>query len=124
MSGDVAPRKGQAFSNSTEWEMWSANWCDVCKVDEAARDRGQYDKGCPLILQALSGFIPAEWMEQSGIRYDQYHCINFRGPDDGPDKPSHPERPIPGQGELIPRADFERPKVFVDIANEIRPVNA
>jgi hypothetical protein len=125
MSAEVEPRKGQAFSNSSEWECWSAHWCDVCRVDEPARDRGQYEKGCPLILQALSGFIPAEWLEQEFLANNRYAaCVNFRGYDDGGDEPKHPERPMPGQGELIPREDFERPKVFADTANEIHKVDA
>jgi hypothetical protein len=113
-----------AFSNGTEWEMWSANWCDRCEVDEPAREREEFDKGCPLILQIMTGETPAEFFAQPAGSGDRYHCINFRGPDDGPDEPTHPEDPIPGQGELVPRSDFERPKVFVDIANEIRRVDA
>ena len=113
-----------AFSNGTEWEIWSANWCDVCKVDEPAREREDFENGCPLILDILTGSVPAEFMEQPPESGDRYHCINFRGPDDGLDEPQHPENPLPGQGELIPRADYEHPKVFADIANEIRRVNA
>jgi len=93
-------------------------------VDEPAREREEFDKGCPLILEVLSGGMPAEFMVQPDDSADRYHCINFRGPDDGPDEPQHPESPIPGQGELIPRGVYERPKVFADVAAEIRQVLA
>ena len=118
------PRKGHTFSNSTDWEIWSSHWCNVCKVDEPAWKRGEYENGCPLIPLAMSGYVPNEWLEQPAGDPDRFHCINFRGEGDGPDEPKHPENPIPGQGELIPRAEYERPKVFADVAAEIRRVDA
>ena len=78
-----------AFSNSTEWEMWAANWCErPCKVDA--------NQDCPLIMIALLGRTPAEWLPQPADRYpsDAYHCVNFRGKDDPGDEPQpQPEPP-------------------------------
>lgn len=114
-----------AFSNSTDWEIWSSRWCDRCVVDEPAREREEFDKGCPLILQIMTtNQTPAEFFIQPAGSPDRYHCVNFRADGDGPEEPAHPESPIPGQGELVPRSEFERPKVFADIANEIRTVDA
>lgn len=115
-------RDAMPFSNSTEWESWSAHWCDRCKVDAPARVRGDYANGCPLILIALGGKTPVEWFEQPGITLDRYHCVEFRDEDE-PNCNPHPERPMPGQGELVPRTDYERPKVFADIAAEIKRVD-
>lgn len=116
-------RDGSPFSNSTEWEIWSSQLCDRCKVDAPARDRGDYANGCPLILIALGGKTPAEWLEQAELVPDRFHCVEYRDNDE-PRRITHPERPMPGQGELIPRADFERPKVFADVAGEIKRVDA
>jgi hypothetical protein len=111
------------FSNGTEGYAWMDNWCARCKVDAPAR-KGDEGNGCPLILLALIGKTPAEWFRQDGNYLgDKYHCVEFRDEDE-PDGNPHPERPIPGQGELIPRAPFERPKVFADTAAEFRKVAA
>ena len=53
-----------AFSNGTEWEIWSHNWCANCVHDEPAR-RGNFENGCEIVAVALMGGdeeIP-EWSE-------------------------------------------------------------
>lgn len=98
-------RPGPAFSNGTEYEMWQANWCDRCTHD-AAYQSGKSSEGCPLLLTALLGDIPGEWMEQPPERYpsDAYHCINFRRPDD-PDPEPRPQPDPPDMDGL-----FEQPE--------------
>lgn len=88
-----------AFSNGTEWEMWSANWCArPCTMDK--------NEDCPLIMVALLGRTPAEWLPQPADRYpsDVYHCVMFRGPDDPGGEPQ-PQPEPPDMDGL-----FERPE--------------
>lgn len=94
-----------AFSNSTDYEMWQVNWCGRCRVDAPFR-AGKSDTGCEVLLTALCGITPAEWLPQPDDRYpyDAYHCINFRGPED-PDLEPKP-RPEPPDMDGL----FERPE--------------
>lgn len=60
------------FSNGTEWEIWSYNWCHNCTKDsEELVDQG---KGCPHILTALIGEKPKEWTE---VDMGWYECSDF-----------------------------------------------
>lgn len=78
------------------------------KRKTAPRD---FPGGCPLIQVALMGRTPTEWIEQplvDGLMVlgDQYHCIEFRGPDgDGRDLPPKPRREPPNMDGLFPRPD-------------------
>lgn len=106
-------RPGPAFSNGTEWEIWSYNWCDRCLVDAPFRN-GISNMGCPLILTAMLGDeIPAEWIEQEDGIHD-YHCINFRPP--GWHNPEPQPKPEPPQDGL-----FERPARGVRMLLPIEP---
>ncbi|MBX6385234.1 MAG: hypothetical protein IRZ07_20065, partial [Microbispora sp.] len=73
-----------AFSNGTEGYAWMETHCEPCINDTPEMvDRGE---GCPLIMVALMGRTPAEWVEDKpGYLGEQYRCMYFRGPDDGPD---------------------------------------
>jgi len=96
-----------AFSNGTEGEVWTANWCYRCLRDAPFRNMGK-GSGCPLVLVSLMSRTPAEWLDgprdEQG-RYsmaDQYHCIEFKGPGGGGGEP----RPKPdprGMDGLFPR---------------------
>lgn len=102
-----------AFSNGTEFDMWRGRWCDRCHhpVEKAwqAYEDGErktqlkgFEGGCPLLMAAMAGHTPVEWLEQPDIH--DYHCIEFRGPDDGGGEP----QPLPeprGMDGL-----FERPE--------------
>jgi hypothetical protein len=96
----AASRPGAAFSNSTEWEYWSPNWCGRCLRDAPFRN-GISPVGCPLIVVAMCHQrTPSEWREQEGIH--DYHCIEFRAPDGGGGEPR--PRPEPsGMDGLFPR---------------------
>lgn len=100
MSRDVPP-----FSNSTEGHGWMANWCDRCLVDAPFRN-GISPTGCPLIMQAMLGQTPDEWLDgprDGQGRYsmeDQYHCIDFRAPGSGNPDPK-PKPTPPGQTALV-----------------------
>lgn len=119
------------FSNGTEWEAWAENWCYApCHNPvEVAWQRYEEGKrktnpggGCPLILCAMMGRIPNEWLEQpSG---DRYHCIEFRGPDDGDsgDPQPQPRREPPNMDGLFPRP--ERRIRMLKQADEKSPVMA
>ena len=103
----AAARDEGTFSNSSQWESWSAKNCDLCVHDKPAR-QGDEGNGCPLILLALVGKRPAEWLTQTEEQevFADYTCTEFRGEDDSDPTP----RPIPtppGQGELLPREQFE-----------------
>ena len=114
---EAAARDTPPFSNGTEIHAWMENWCWRPCLNPAEKAWQDYESGkrrtaptrfpggCPLILLAMSGKTPAEWLEQDRRRLgDQYHCIEFRGPDDGPAGPPRPKPEPPGMDGL-----FERP---------------
>ncbi len=58
-----------AFSNGTEWECWSANWCERCV----------YEETCPLVELALfTDETPAEWRFQEHNLGRKYVCTKFQ----------------------------------------------
>jgi hypothetical protein len=92
----AAAMEKPAFSNGTESEAWEENWCGRCIHDAKFRQAGVGD-GCPLMLVAVLGRTPAEWIDQrpNGHRLgDTYHCTEFRDVEDGPGDEPEPE-PIP-----------------------------
>lgn len=111
-------RAERPFSNGTEGCAWMENWCWAPCQNPAETAWQRYEEGkrktpprdfpggCPLIQVALMGRTPAEWMEQDrAVLGDQYHCIEFRGPDDGGGDPRpRPRREPPNMDGL-----FERP---------------
>lgn len=107
-------RPGPAFSNSTMWEIWAVNWCHrPCLVDLPFQN-GISSTGCPLILTALLGEIPDEWLErEDGIQ--DYTCINFRPP--GSHHPEPRPRPEPPQDGLFPRPE-RRVRMLLPLADD------
>jgi hypothetical protein len=101
-----------AFSNSDDYELWAANWCRRCLIDAPFRE-GRSDTGCDILLTALVGIKPAEWLELPAERrpYDAYHCVNFRGPDD-PDTEPKPQPEPPDMDGLFERPE-RRVRMFV-----------
>ena len=111
------------FSNGTEFYGWAEVWCwapchNPAEVAWQRYENGQrktapkdFPGGCPLILCALMGRTPTEWLEQplrDGLITlgDQYHCIEFRGPDDGGGDPApRPRREPPNMDGLFPRPE-------------------
>jgi hypothetical protein len=104
------------FCNGTEGHDWMYRWCDRCQhpVEKAwqAYNDGKrktqlkgYEGGCPLLMAALVGHTPAEWLEQEeGL--DRYHCIEFRGPDEGGGDSAPRPKPEPTDMEgLFPRPE-------------------
>jgi hypothetical protein len=106
-------REGPAFSNGTEGYGWQAAWCDRCLRDAPFRN-GICDSGCPLLMIAIQGRIPAEWFEQPRDENgaysiaDQYHCVEFRAPGGGGGREPRPRPDPPGMEELFPRPSPER----------------
>lgn len=118
------PLDRPAFSNGTEFECWVANWCHRCVHDKPARE-DRYEDACQIVMIALLGQTPAEWIRQEGFRLgDQYHCIEFRDEDDGPPPPTEPEPTPTGQGELLPMEPFVGTRMFADVASEAAPAGA
>lgn len=116
------------FSNGTEGYGWMENWCwrpCMNPVEKAWRDcedgkrknpmKG-YAGGCPLLLCALLGKTPTEWIDQwdgkSPYPIDRFHCTEFRGPDGGggddpfggpPARPPRAKREPKNMDGLFPR---------------------
>lgn len=121
---DAAALDKPAFSNGTEGECWTSNWCGRCIHDKPAR-QGRDGDGCPLILISLCGKTPSEWIEQpwgekGPSLYDRYHCIEFRDEHEPPPPRTTPLPTPPGQGELIPVEPYVGTRMFVDVVDEIR----
>lgn len=112
----AASKDERPFSNGTEGYAWTGNWCDTCVHDKGARD-GTDPKGCPLLMIALMGRTPAEWIEQPWGQIkgrpegetapalgDTYHCTEYVEDDDGGGEPDpqplwDPE--MPGQTTIF-----------------------
>lgn len=111
---ETSPKRS-AFSNGDQWYDWSSRWCDVCRhpVEVAWQSYSDgkrktqlkgYEGGCPLLMAATTGEVtPTEWLEQDEGR-DRYHCIEFRGPDEGGGEP-RPNPEPPGMDGLFPRPE-------------------
>jgi hypothetical protein len=115
---DVPP-----FSNGTEGYGWMENWCwrpcmNPAEVAWRRYEDGKrktppkdYPGGCPLIMCAMDEKTPVEWLDQWDGEgpypiADRYHCIEFRGPDDGDDGGEPRPRPDPpGMDGLFPRPE-------------------
>lgn len=106
---DVAP-----FSDAAAGDVWMGNWCGRCVKDRAVRV-GE-GPGCPLVLVALMGRTPAPWLlpEVGG----EFHCLEFRGEDDGPGPEPRPVPDPPGQLCLFPRDGFEGVRMFAQACAE------
>ena len=119
-------RDEPAFSNGTEGYGWMANWCDRCLRDAPFRN-GISPRGCELILIAMDGKTPAEWLDgprDEHGRYsiaDQYHCIEFKAPGDGGGEPK-PKPTPPGQEVLFDRADYAARRMYVQPTEEREPI--
>lgn len=98
------------FSNSDHGMSWMSRWCDQCVHDRPAR-QGREAEGCALVLVALMGRTPAQWLTPDGV--GDYHCVEFRGEDDGPGPEPTPIPDPPGQLVLFDRAPFEGFRMFV-----------
>jgi hypothetical protein len=118
-------RDERPFSNGTEGYGWMENWCwaPCQQPDEVAWQRYEEGKrktppksgtGCPLILVAMLGRTPTEWLKQEredGLICigDQYHCVEFRPPGSGGEPgPPRPKRDPPGQLALFDRPPAQR----------------
>lgn len=124
MSNEVLTRPGSAFSNSTEWDIWSANWCDRCTKD-ADFQAGKSELGCDLILIAMCGDeIPAAWMDTEPGCHDRYRCIEFRSTDDGNGGDDPEPKPLPEPPDMD--GLFDRPErgVRMYVHPEMWPVKA
>lgn len=100
-----------------------ANWCHRCLVDAPYRNGLKGAIGCQLIVTALTGQTPAEWIDGPRDEYgryslaDQYHCVNFRAPGSGGGEPR--PKPVPrGQGELFGRAGLAGHRVLTPLEPE------
>lgn len=118
-ASDAAP-----FSNSDDGRDWMDAHCGRCFHDKPAR-QGHDANGCPLVLVALMGRTPAEWMrgdpaEQTSFA-DKYTCVMFRPEDEGGDPEPKPIPTPPGQGELFPRAGLEGVRLLKPYATEEQP---
>lgn len=119
---DLTPRDVPPFSNSDEGYGWTASWCDRCLVDAPFRN-GISPTGCPLLIIALTGRTPAEWIDgprDEHGRYsiaDQYHCVNFRAPGGGGGEPRPKPTPC-GQLELFSRDEHEGRRVLTPLPED------
>ncbi len=99
------------FSNGTEGYAWTARWCDTCVNDRGSRD-GTDPAGCPLLMVALTGRTPVEWIEQPWKQIvgrpegqtaptlgDTYHCTEYveDGGDGDPTPEPGPDPEVSGQ---------------------------
>jgi hypothetical protein len=115
MSGEQA--KPPYFSNGTEWEIWSYNYCDKCWHDRRAWRDDVYEEGCPLIVQSMHREpIPmwinvqrGSWVDADGDEHPHWsiHCLQFTPDDGGPDEGLPVPWPTPpGQSAIFDASEF------------------
>lgn len=116
----AAAKDRRPFSNGTEGYAWEDNWCARCVHDGEFR-RTWEGSGCPLMMVALMGRTPVEWIDQTANGHrlgDTYHCTEFRDVEEGGGE-GEPE-PVPppvidGQVDMF--------EVFADqITEQVREV--
>jgi hypothetical protein len=106
------------FSNSDGYAWFEAN-CTTCIWEKPAR-QGDEGNGCPLVLLALVGRTPAQWIAGNPDDISsKYTCIEYRHEDDGPDPEPKPIPTPPGQGELLPRQPYEGVRMLNTIAHPV-----
>lgn len=122
------------FSNGTEGYGWMENWCwapcmnpvEVAwreyEEGERAEQLEGYEGGCPLIMCAMIGKTPVEWLDtwdgEGPYPRDRFHCIEFRGPDDGDDPEPQPVPDPPNMDALFPRPE-PHPRMYVQPEQEV-----
>lgn len=96
------PEAVPAFSNASEFDVWSDRWCATC-VRDGDVDAGE---GCPLLLVAFCGETPPEW-RPTGM--GDYVCVAWT---DDPSRAPCTERarPVDGQTELFAEPEHSPPK--------------
>jgi hypothetical protein len=97
----MSPRPGPAFSNGTEFDIWSATWCDTCLADRPFRN-GISEWGCRLIEVATFEGIPDEWLDTGhpgDYRCTAYKPLGWRKPAPEPRPEPIPEGQLPLFGE-------------------------
>lgn len=108
-----------AFSNGTEGYGWMEANCETCIHDKAAR-QGDVG-GCPLILVALMGRTPQEWLEgDRDTIARRYTCVMYRHEDDGGDPEPRPIPDPPGQLTLFPRDGLEGVRMLKSLPEPVR----
>jgi hypothetical protein len=117
---DADAKEGSPFSNSTDWDIWSHNWCERCIHDRPAR-QDDYENACYLILVAMTNRTPIEFLPQPFP--ERWHCIEFRDEDDDEGPPEEPD-PNPDQGLLFDPEPYRGTRMFKDVVNGIRKVDA
>ena len=55
-----------AFSNGTEFAIWSDQWCNRCVKDEAAR-HDDFENGCPILAASYCEEEVPEWSEDPSV---------------------------------------------------------
>lgn len=99
------------FSNGTEYEAWSAAWCDRCEVDHDDLHGGRSDgPGCILVALAMCDEEVPQWIDNTptdGFTFPPpISCMDFRrcacdgGHNDPPGEP-RPPKPDPNQTVLF-----------------------
>lgn len=112
------------FSNGTEGDGWVYANCGTCWHDREQRNTEILGPGCPLVMVALNGRTPIQWLDgprDNHGRYSiagQYHCVEYRHEDDGPAEPQPIPDP-PGQMTLAPRADYEGVRMLTQPTPEL-----
>lgn len=71
------------FSNSTMWDMWSANWCGTCIHDRLGK--GDENTECPLILEMYMGEVPKQILR--GSDFTKTICTSWSDTVDSGPKP-------------------------------------
>lgn len=112
------------FANGTEGYGWEANWCARCLRDAPFRN-GISPIGCPILLTAMTGRTPAEWLDgprDERGRYrieDQYVCVEFKAPGSGGGEPT--PQPTPrDQGVLFDREPHTGRRVLAPLPEDRR----
>lgn len=111
-------RDERAFSNGTDREIWQYNNCETRAHDRETREPNPpLGAGCPLVVVALLGRTPREWIPgEDKYCGDRFACVMYRHEDDDdPDAQPEPLPDPPGMEALFPRELAEPGRVFIPL---------
>ena len=112
---------GRPFSNGSQGYGWMAANCDRCIHDKPAR-QGDDGQGCPLVLIALMGKTPAQWLCETDEDWvhANFRCVEFRDENGGPGPDPQPMPDPPGQLTLVPREVYEGHRMLTPLTDHER----
>jgi hypothetical protein len=91
--------------------------CARCVHDASARNEEENGPGCPLVLVALQGRTPRQWLtpDEDSLVLGDFTCVEFRDENGGPPPEPRPVPDPPGQLTLVPRERYQGHRMLTSL---------